>query len=252
MAGAEPEETVNPGVVQQSWCDITFLHWAYEPEVVAEHLPDGLQPDVRDGAAWIGLTPFSVERVRVPPFPPLPYLSCFPETNVRTYARGPNGVDGIWFMTLEVDSLATTVAARMGYGVPYRWARMRVDRRDDRISYSSRRRGGGQPAGHEITVQPGTSFGPGELSELDHWLTGRWRGWTRVAGRLAEVPLQHQPWPLQRASVVELEETLFADLGLPPPDDPPLVHFSPGVDARLGPPRFSARRDREDHSPGRP
>ena len=92
-------------------------------------------------------------------------------------------------------------------------------------------------------VEPGEAFEAGELSDFDHWLTGRWRGWARVAGRLAEVPVEHQPWPLWRADVVQLEESLLQSVGLPSPSDPPVVHYSPGVDARLGLPRLCARRE---------
>lgn len=239
MAGAEPEEKVNLPVVHQAWRDVTFLHWRYEADVVQELLPDGLEVDLRDGAAWVGLTAFRVERSRPPLLPPLPQLSSFPETNVRTYAIGPTGRDGIWFLTLEVDSLLTTVAARLGYGVAYRWAAMRVERQGDDINYSSRGRVGRESVHHRITVRPDGPFAAGELTDLDHWLTGRWRGWARVAGRLAEVPVHHQPWPLWRAELGTSEETLLESVGLPSPQDDPVVHFSPGVDARLGAPRLA-------------
>ncbi len=238
MAGFEPEEKVLLPTVLQSWRHVTFLHWPYEPEVVARLLPDGLEPDVRDGAAWVSLTPFRVERFRLPLLPPLPCLSYFPETNVRTYAIGPTGRDGLWFFTLEADSLLTAAGARLGYGVAYRWADMWVDRQDDEVTYWSEGRGWRRPVHHRITVQRGSPLAGHELSDLDHWLTGRWRGWTRLAGRLAEVPAQHQPWPLWGAEVVTLEETLLQSVELPPPGDAPLVHFSPGVDVRLGPPRL--------------
>ncbi len=239
MAGAEPEEKVSLPVMCQSWRDMTFLHWAYDPDVVERLLPDGLEPELWDGAAWVGLTPFRVERARPPLVPPLPRFSYFPETNVRTYAIGPTGRDGIWFLTLEVDSLITMVGARVGYGVAYRWAEMRVERHDDRLTYRSKGRACRQSVHHDITVEPGPPLAAAELSDLDHWLTGRWRGWARVAGRVAEVPVQHQPWPLRRAKVVSLEETLLQSVGLPPPQDAPLAHFSPGVDAQLGAPRLA-------------
>ncbi len=239
MAGADPEEKVNLPVIHQDWRDVTFLHWRYDPKVVQELLPDGLEVEVRDGAAWVGLTPFRVERSHPPLVPPLPKLSFFPETNLRTYAVGPTGRDGIWFLTLEADSLLTTIAGRLGYGVAYRWAAMRVDRRDDAVTYSSQGRAGRESVRHRITVRPGGPCADGALTELDHWLTGRWRGWARVATRLAEVPVEHRPWPLRRAEVASLEETVLESVGLPPPREDPMVHFSTGVDAKLGPPRIA-------------
>ena len=114
VAGPQPEEKVPGPAVQQSWRDVTFLHWGYDPAVVKPVLPHGLEPEVRDGQAWVGISPFRVERFRLSVLPPAPGLSSFPETNVRTYAVGPTGRDGIWFMTLEVDSLPATIGGRGG------------------------------------------------------------------------------------------------------------------------------------------
>lgn len=237
MAGAQPEEQIRLPLFYQSWRDITFLHWRYEPSTVHALLPSGLEPHTRDGAAWVGLTPFRIERFRLPLLPPAPAVSSFPETNLRTYVVGPDGSDGLWFFTLEVDSIPTTVAARLGFGLPYRLADMQVDRDGPRIGYHSQRRG--RPAvGHRIVVEPRAPVEAQELGELDHWLTGRWRGWTRIAGTWAGVRVRHQPWPLWRAEVVTLEETLLISVGLPPPDHLPLVHYSPGVDVQFGLPRL--------------
>jgi uncharacterized protein YqjF (DUF2071 family) len=71
---------------------------------------------------------------------------------------------------------------------------------------------------------------------LDHWLTGRWRAYSGVAGQLVTVPVQHQPWPLWDASLVNLEQPLLTAAGLPEPEDAPLLQYSPGVDVRLGTP----------------
>ncbi|MDP8970320.1 MAG: DUF2071 domain-containing protein [Actinomycetota bacterium] len=237
MAGAEPEEQIRLPIFYQSWRDVTFLHWRYEPGTLRALLPSDLKPDVRDGSAWVGLTPFRVERFRLPLLPPAPAVSRFPETNLRTYVVGPDGSDGLWFFTLEVDSIPTTVAARLGFGIPYRLAEMQVDRNGPGIDYRSQRRG--RPTvGHRIVVEPGAPLEAQDPDGLEHWLTGRWRAWTRIAGTWADVRVHHQPWPLWKAGVVTLEETLLTSVGLPAPDHPPLVHFSPGVDVQFGPPRF--------------
>jgi uncharacterized protein YqjF (DUF2071 family) len=73
--------------------------------------------------------------------------------------------------------------------------------------------------------------------DLDHWLTGRWRAWVRRGGVLATVPVQHEPWPLHEAEILEADQTLLSAVPLPAPTAPPLVHASPGVDASLGVPR---------------
>ncbi len=233
MAGRDPEESVKCPLVLQGWRYMTFLHWSYPPAVLKPLLPDGFRPHLWDGAAWVGLTPFLVEGSRPPLLPAVPGLSTFPETNLRTYVIGPDGLDALWFFTLEADSPATVVGARLAFGVPYRWADMSVEV-GDRITYRSTRRSPRSPVGHHIVVEAGEPFAPGEASEQDHFLVSRWRACASVAGRRAYVSVQHQPWPLHRATVHRLDEDLLADAGLPPPGEEPLVHYSPGVDARLG------------------
>lgn len=232
MSGREPEEEIQSPASRQRWHAMTFLHWRYDPGDLLPHLAAGLEVDTYDGAAWVSITPFLMKDFRVGPLPAVPGVSTFPETNVRTYVRGPDGRDGLWFFSLEADSVATVVGASSLYGVPYRFADMEVDETDV-ISYRSRRREA--PAiGHDISVRPtGVCESP---AELDHWLTGRWGAYSTIAGRLTRVPVEHQPWPLWEAELVELEQTLLAAAGLPEPKDDPLVQYSPGVDVRLGVP----------------
>lgn len=233
MAGNHPEEKVAVAMAFQTWRHVAFLHWAYEPEVVQRLLPPGLSVDVIDGRAWVGLTPFSVEGFRVPGLPALPLVSRFPETNLRTYVRAPNGADGLWFLSIDVASLLMVVGARLPLGVPYLPADMRVEA-GQTIVYESRRLIG--DADHRIEVRPGEPAD--HLAERDALLIGRWRAYTRRAGRLLEVPVEHEPWPVHAATLVALDESVTRAAGLPPPEGAPLVHYAPGVSARLGLPRL--------------
>jgi uncharacterized protein len=234
VAGRRPEERVEKPVTRQWWGSLTFLHWPFDPAVIQARLPRGFEVDTFDGRAWVGMTPF-VMTIRVGSLPPVPGMSTFPETNLRTYARGPDGRDGLWFLSLEADSLPLVIGASTLYGVPYKWADMQVDRAGDTIRYRSRRRLVRRAAGHDISVRVG---GPCPApSEHDHWLTGRWRAWTRVAGRNCTVPVEHPVWPLYEATLVNLDETLFAAAGLTRPAVDPIVSHSPGIDAHLGWPR---------------
>ncbi|MFG3015643.1 DUF2071 domain-containing protein [Streptomyces cinerochromogenes] len=86
--------------LRAGWLTQTFLHWSYAPELIQRLLPDGLTVDTYDGHAWVGLTPFVMADVR-PPGSPVA-LAAFPETNLRTYVRGPGGREGLWFLSIEV------------------------------------------------------------------------------------------------------------------------------------------------------
>src|SRR2546423_2489451 len=93
--------TVRYPVMLQEWRHLTFLHWRYRPDVIQALLPAGLTVQTMDGSAWVGLIPFLMSGVRPPRVPALPWLSRFPETNVRTYVSGPDGGTGIWFLSLH-------------------------------------------------------------------------------------------------------------------------------------------------------
>ncbi len=238
MAGRNPEESVPVPVAHQGWRRVTFLHWAYDPDLVRPLVPTELDLDLADGSAWVSLTPFDVVGFRPVGLPALPGLSSFPETNLRTYVRGPDGRDGLWFLSLEVESAPTVAGARIAYGVPYHLAKMQVEEVDDStaIRYRSTRVGADE-VGHDLVVRPLDPLSDGERTPLDDWLTGRWRAYGRRAGMLLEVPVAHQPWPLSGGKVEALHETITSAAGLAPPSEPPLVHTSSGVDVRLGPPR---------------
>jgi uncharacterized protein YqjF (DUF2071 family) len=232
MAGHRPEERVARSIVFQAWRTVTFLHWRVDPALVAAHLPPALVPDTVDGSAWIGLTPFHVARYSLFGLPAVPMVTSFNETNLRTYVRGPDGRDGLWFFSLDVDSLANAGAGRIG-GFPYFLSAMSVDG-DGPARYRCRRHGA--DAHHDITIQPGDPVRPDD--ELAAQLAGRWRAYHAVGPRLVEVPVEHEPWPLRGAALVACDETLIARAGLAVQGPPDLVHYADGVDARLGPPRL--------------
>jgi uncharacterized protein YqjF (DUF2071 family) len=233
--------TISGPVMQQRWERLTFLHWAYEPAVVQRLLPDGLQVDTLGGAAWVGLVPFFM-RVRTPAGHGLPWVSNFCETNVRTYVRDHEGRVGIWFLSLDAARLGAVAIARASYRLPYFWSSMSLARQGMDVSYHCRRRLPG-PRGttSEVGVSIGAPYDGAELGDRDHFLTARWvlfsatprhGGGTRQ--RFARAA--HQPWPLYRAHAHYVNDGLIAAAGLPAPQGEPVVHYSPGVDVRIGRP----------------
>src|SRR5260221_14152588 len=102
----------------QRWRSVTFLHWRYPEEAVARLLPRRLRLDTHEGQAWVGLIPLLMDEARAPGVPALPWLSRFPETNLRTYVRGPDGGTGIWFFSLDAARAPAVASARPGFGLP--------------------------------------------------------------------------------------------------------------------------------------
>ncbi|MGN6793074.1 MAG: YqjF family protein [Streptosporangiaceae bacterium] len=223
-------------VMRQRWQRLTFLHWQFEPPVVQRLLPGWLQPELFDGAAWVGLVPFFMH-VATPGGRELPWVSRFCETNVRTYVRDRAGRTGIWFCSLDAERLGAVAVARSTYKLPYFWSQMRLAGTGDRVSYRCRRKlPGPRSATSAVSIDIGDRYQDHELGARDHFLTARWILFTTLRSRPTLARASHQPWPLHRARVRELDDRLIAAAGLPAPQDPPLVHYSPGVDVAIGRP----------------
>jgi uncharacterized protein YqjF (DUF2071 family) len=234
MTSPSPPWPVRWPVMYQTWSCISFLHWSYEPATVQRLLPAALQVHAFEGRAWVGVTPFFLEDLRTPVGPALPWFTSFPETNVRTYVLGPDGREGLWFFSLDAARLEPVLVARSTYRLPYVWSAMAVEQDGSVVRYRSRRRWPGPvPASARITVEVGAPLGSGEVGGLDHYLTARWQLYTTLGPVLARSTVEHEPWPLHRAVVRELETDLVAAAGLPEPEGEPMAHWSPGVRTRI-------------------
>jgi uncharacterized protein YqjF (DUF2071 family) len=237
-----PPERIARATMVQRWGRLTFIHWPTDVEAVRGLLPSGLEVDTFDGTAWVGLILFTL-RVRKPPsMPVLPWAATTPEANVRTYVRGSDGCRGIWFFSLDAARLGPVVLARLWYRLPYMWARMRYWSNGTIVRYESRRRSPSPSGtGFRATLCLGEEFSATRLSPLERFLICRWRLYSPTTNGIAVTQVEHEPWPLRRARVLHLEEDLLAGLGLPKISEPPLAHYSPGVETRFGPRRMVER-----------
>ena len=229
----EPVTTTAPRPIRRAtltqwWRNLAFLHWAVPPEVVAPLLPAGTRPDVLNGATYVGLIGFEMDRVG-PGFG-VPYFGRFSETNVRLYSVDDAGRRGVVFRSLDAARLVPVLIGR-GIGLNYVWARMRIDRLPDgSYRYRSQRRA----ARSSFTVRP---VGPAPETPLNEFLTARWGLHANLRGRTYYLPNEHPTWQLHTATLTALAETLVAAAGLPAPTTPPdSVLWSPGVPVRFGTP----------------
>ena len=241
LAGSCPF-TVDRPVMGQRWERLTFLHWSFDPALVQRLLPEGLQVDTFGGAAWVGLVPFFMH-VATASGSQVPWVSRFCETNVRTYVRDARGRAGIWFFSLDAARLGAVAVARAAYHLPYYWSSMRLAQDGGQITYTCRRRlPGPRPVTSQVQVIVGDRLSTGELDERDHFLTARWILFSVSGQRYRLARACHQPWPLHRAHAEVVDDHLIAAAGLPQPTGEPLVHYSPGVDVRIGRPEKPGQR----------
>jgi len=222
-------------VMRQAWRDLTFLHWRFAPEMVRPLVPPQLQLDLWDGAAWVGLVPFAIEGLTHPRAPVIPWISNFLETNVRTYVVDREGRRGVWFFSLDAARLAAVIGARTAYALPYFWARMSLEREGPAVRYQSRRIGP-KPWGCDVSVRAGATIRA--ASDLELFLTARFRLFAERWGTLRYAQIEHAPWPLQEAQVVRLRENLLEAAGLPSPVGDPLAHFSERLEVTVGWPQL--------------
>jgi len=154
---------------------------------------------------------------------------------VRTYVVDRKGRGGVWFFSLDAARLPAVIGARLAYGLPYFWARMTILSDRAGTHYTSTRLHGPK-AESDILVRPGDALAT--PSDLERFLTARFRLYARRGGRLLEAAIDHEPWAVQRARVVELRESLVRATGLPAPSGEPLAHFSRRLDVLVAAPRI--------------
>jgi uncharacterized protein YqjF (DUF2071 family) len=214
-------------VLSMRWKHLLFAHWRVPPAALRPLIPEPLQIDTYDGAAWIGLVPFVMESVRPVWLPPVPKLFDFPETNVRTYVRYGEQ-RGVWFFSLDAAHRLAVWTARRFWKLPYYHARMRCQFvapnefayetiRTDRSRAFARVRYRFEGAPRE--TEPGT---------LEHFLVERYTLFTAHGDAIYRGEVAHLPYAIQPATILELEQTLTNAVGVTLPNAPPVVFYAPG------------------------
>ena len=217
-----------PWLMTQTWHDLLFAHWPVDPlddVTLRARVPASFEIDRFDGQAWLGIVPFHMTNVAPRLVPALPWVSAFPELNVRTYVTAGDK-PGVFFFSLDAGNPLAVGTARGLLNLPYYSAAMTVDAREGEVVYESRRestpaadfaarfRGLGDPT----PPRPGT---------LEHFLTERYCLY--AVGRSGDpyrLEIHHPPWPLESARAEITINTMADAAGLSLSPIPPLLHFS--------------------------
>ena len=160
--------------------------------------------------------------------PSLPWVSAFPELNVRTYVRVGDR-PGIFFFSLDAGSAIAVKAARALTNLPYYRASMTVSAAGSRIEYRSARApgraelvGAYEPAGAPFTAVPGT---------LEYFLTERYCLYHHDRRRTPyRLEIHHPPWPLQVAKASIEQNSMATASGLHLVGAPHMLHFARRLD----------------------
>lgn len=225
---------------------LSFLHWRVDAALIQSLLPDWLQVDCFDGNAYVGLVPFSMERVRPWWSPSIPLVSWFLETNLRTYVRTRSGRQGVWFFSLDANQRLAVRIARGFWNLPYfdacmslrRCAVNQHDLQRSGITYEGIRLE--QPlANYRIQVNPSGSVPePSQPGTLEHFLVERYTLFcVDGRGRMRSGDVHHQPYRVQPVRDLAVHQTVTTAHGIPVQDHscPDHALYSPGVEVRISP-----------------
>lgn len=222
-------------VMRPAWHHLLFLHWETEAGALQKLLPPGIEVDLFEGRAYIGLVPFTMRHLRPRGLPHLPHLSHahenFHEVNVRTYVRHPRYGPGVWFFSLDAANAAAVCAARLWYKLPYFYASMSLDARRAGQStiydyHSQRHWPAPLPGSCDIIYAPKGSPTHAQPGTLEHFLVERYLLYSYARGHLFAGRVRHKPYPLQEAQVFSFRENLIHASGIRRPDDAPLAHYA--------------------------
>jgi uncharacterized protein len=215
-----------PWIMTQSWHDLLFAHWPVAVDVLREKVPPGLELDLFDKQAWVGVIPFHMTNVAPRGVPALPWVSAFPEMNVRTYVTH-HGRPGVYFFSLDAANPLAVTLARTMFHLPYFNAEMHVDVEGAWVKYRSRRLDDGTAATFEGKYRP---IGPVQApvpGTLEYFLTERYCLYTvDESFHVRRLDIHHLPWPLQTAEAVFQTNTMADASGIRLPSMAPVLHFS--------------------------
>jgi len=130
-----------PWIMTQSWHDLLFAHWPVALDPLRQMMPPGLELDLFDQQAWLGVIPFHMTNVAPRGVRSLPWVSAFPEINVRTYVRA-GGKPGVYFFSLDAGNPLAVTVARTLFHLPYYQASIEVQHEDAGVYYHTRRTAG--------------------------------------------------------------------------------------------------------------
>ena len=215
----------------QSWRNLTFLHWEIASEELEPLLPSGLQLDLFQGKAYIGIVPFEMKNIR-PAWCPQVLGFNFLETNVRTYVIH-NQEPGVFFFSLDANSYIAVKVARWIWHLPYFHSAMTLSNKDAIYNYTLKRTDKVQS---QIKIEVSETLPPSEADSLEYFLLERYLLFTELRGQLLRGQVHHIPYPVRQAELIDFEDQLLEINNIGGiSSSPDLVHFSQGVDVEIYP-----------------
>ncbi|MGG1677746.1 YqjF family protein [Neobacillus sp. NRS-1170] len=221
-------------IMRQTWKNLLFLHWPISLEKLRPYVPSSLQIDTYNGSAWLGVILFVIEGIYPRGISSVSVTPKFPEINVRTYVQC-DGKPGIYFLSIDVQNWASLNIAKRWYRLPYYSSEISFQKEGQSFQCQSVRKGNA----NTIISFKGKYFPVSEVyfpkeGTLDHWLTERYCLYSSTNGvNIYCGEIHHQPWPLQKAEIEIVNNTLFTPFHFDLSEVKPTAYFSEGVDSLI-------------------
>lgn len=240
MAGVTLEDRLNARkhpthdqpLMHQDWRDLLFLHWKYDPEYIQQTLPPGLYVDTYKGSAYVTIQTIFIENLSVIGMPNLPGFSDFIEVNLFTYVYDKNGIPGIWFYSLFLNSLMGVSAGRQAFLLPYYYADFEATKGKNGIHLV----GKGEDESKtymDFYYKPETPIEATPKS-LPFFLSERYVIFAYGYNEIKLCRIHHKPFSLCEAVVYDWNTQIFDTSSIKTPKNPPhYVHYSSGVDVDI-------------------
>lgn len=219
-------------VMTQRWNDLLFAHWPVAPSALAGLIPAELLMDTFQGSAWLSLSPFWTDRIKLRGVPSISGGRGFPGLNLRTYVRDPrSGTPGVCLLSVDASDVLSVAVGRAFYRLPYHWAEMRLEQKREReFAFYSRRRFSSRPVMFKARYRglgPTRKLAEMRRGTLESFLMERYCLFMRnSAGKSIRANLHQVSWPLEEAEA-EIEQNDLADaIGITLPEVAPVLHYS--------------------------
>lgn len=194
----------NRWVIEQTWRHVFFIHYKIDPVLIEKKVPFKL--DLFEGSAVISVVPFKMDGIRFPFLPPVPVLSSLNELNLRTYVE-VDGIKGIYFFTLETDSLPSELIAKKFFYLPYRFSKIFARIKDGHYTFQHER----WPYSLYLRAQ---IMEKSSATSFDRWATERYSLFTKHGNTTYQGIVRHSPWKLREVKI-DFYENQFTKMLLP-------------------------------------
>lgn len=185
---------------EQDWNDILFLHWPLPKDLIVPYIPKPLELDTYNGQAWVTIVSFQATNSRFRSMPQTLTYRPFTQVNFRTYVKLNHlNERGVYFFSLNANSLIGTLGARYLYNLPFNSMTMmtNINRHPLSVRYEMKNKG------KTVLTVEYKEHSEKEVSnvKLANFLTERYFILTPKKRKLIKLPISHTPWSLKEVEV---------------------------------------------------